>query len=102
MPQAIPQNWRGVDNLPLAANVREHLMLVYGDMDENALPDLLTLQMADALIKANKGFDLLYLPNRTHGFFRTEPYYMRRTWDYFVQNLLGATPPENYAIKPPQ
>jgi dipeptidyl-peptidase 4 len=100
-PQSKPQNWRGVDNVPLAANLRGHLMLVYGDMDENALSDV-TLQMADALIKANKSFDLLYLPNRTHGFFRTDPYYMRRTWDYFVQNLLGATPPENYAIRPPQ
>lgn len=99
-PQTKPANYAAVDNVTLAPNLRGHLMLVYGDMDENALPSV-TLQLADALIKANKGFDMVYLPNRTHGYFRTDPYYMRRNWDYFVEHLLGATPPENYAIKPP-
>lgn len=100
-PQTKPSNYAAIDNVSLAPNLRGHLMLVYGDMDENALPDV-TLQLADALIKANKGFDMLYLPNRVHGFFRTEPYYVRRNWDYFVQYLLGAVPPENYVVKPPQ
>jgi dipeptidyl-peptidase 4 len=99
-PSTPATNYARIDNTTLAPNLRGHLMLVYGDMDENALPSV-TLQLADALIKANKSFDLLYLPNRTHGYFRTDPYYTRRNWDYFVEHLLGAMPPENYAIKPP-
>lgn len=91
-PTAVPENYAALDNAKLAANLRGHLMLVYGDMDENALPAV-TLQLADALIKADKRFDLLYLPNRTHAFFRTDRYYVHRMWDYFVEHLLGARLP---------
>jgi hypothetical protein len=47
------------------------------------------------LIAANKEFDLIYMPNRSHAF-SGEPYFIRRTWDYFVRNLLGAEPPKDY------
>ena len=67
-------------------------------MDDNVHPAL-TMQVVDALIKANKDFDLLILPNRNHGFY-LEPYFLRRMWDYFVRNLLGAEPPRGYEIKP--
>jgi len=50
------------------------------------------------LIAANKDFDLLLVPNRGHGFF-LEPYVMRREWDYFVINLLGAVPPKEYTFQ---
>jgi len=50
------------------------------------------------LIKANKDFDLLVMPNRNHGF-AIDPYLIRRTWDYFVRNLMGATPPDGYVLK---
>ena len=72
-------------------------MLVYGDMDENALPAV-TLQLVDALEKANKNFDLLYLPNRTHAFFRGDTYYVRRMWDYFVEHLAAVRPPQGYDL----
>jgi dipeptidyl-peptidase 4 len=72
-------------------------MLVYGDMDENALPAV-TLQLVDALEKANRNFDLLYLPNRTHAFFRGDTYYVRRMWDYFVEHLAHVRPPEGYDL----
>lgn len=78
-----------------AANLRGKLLLVCGDMDDNVHPSL-TLRVADVLIKANKDFDLLILPNRNHGF--SEPYFLRRLWDYFVRNLLGAEPPQGYEI----
>jgi len=99
--QAVPEHYRLLDNASLATHLRGHLMLVYGDMDENALPAV-TLQLADALDKANKSYDLLYLPNRTHEFFRNDAYYTRRMWDYFVTYLLHAEPPVNYAIQPPK
>ena len=71
-------------------------MLAYGDMDENAFPAL-TLQLCDALNRANKSYDLLYFPNGVHGF-SAQPYFIRRLWDYFVEHLLGEKPPLNYAI----
>jgi dipeptidyl aminopeptidase/acylaminoacyl peptidase len=69
-------------------------------MDDN-VPPYNTLLVVNELIKANKDFDLILLPNRTHGF-GNEPYMIRRRWDYFVKNLLGAEPPKEYEIKPPQ
>ncbi|HEY5755359.1 MAG TPA: DPP IV N-terminal domain-containing protein [Steroidobacter sp.] len=96
----IPENYRSADNGALAERLRGKLMIVYGDLDENAYPAV-TLQFADALIKANKSFDLLYLPGRTHDFARTDFYFIRRKWDYFVEHLLGAKPPDNYRIVAP-
>jgi len=96
-PVAIPDAYRKLDNASLAANLRGKLMLVYGDMDENALPAV-TLQLVDALEKANKNFDLLYLPNRTHAFFRGDTYYVRRMWDYFVEHLAAVRPPQGYDL----
>jgi len=58
-----------------------------------------TLLVVYGLFKANKDFDLIIFPNRTHGF-GNEPYMVRRRWDYFVRNLLGAEPPA-YELKGP-
>jgi dipeptidyl aminopeptidase/acylaminoacyl peptidase len=82
-----------------AKNLKGHLLLAHGTMDNN-VPPYNTLLVVDALIKANKDFDLLMLPNRTHGF-GNEPYMVRRRWDYFVRYLLGAEPPPNYELKTP-
>ena len=96
---------RGTDNYASAANktyvshLKGKLFLIHGDMDDNVHPAN-TIQMVDALIKANKSFDLLIYPDRNHEITQ-EPYLIRRTWDYFVQNLLGVTPPKDYAITPP-
>jgi dipeptidyl-peptidase 4 len=54
----------------------------------------------DALIKANKDFDLILIPNAHHGYGAASPYMMRRRWDYFVRNLAGGTPPQNFELKP--
>ena len=86
-------NWRK------AANLRGRLLLTYGTLDDNVHPNA-TLLLVDELIKANKDFDMFVLPNRNHGF-ANEPYMVRRTWDYFVQHLLGVAPPAGYQIKPP-
>jgi dipeptidyl aminopeptidase/acylaminoacyl peptidase len=72
------------------------LLLVHGEMDEN-VHVASTLQLVDALVKANKDFDLLILPNRPHGC-TEDPYFVRRRWDYFVRHLLGAEPPAGYQI----
>jgi dipeptidyl aminopeptidase/acylaminoacyl peptidase len=66
-------------------------------MDDN-VPPYNTWLVVDELIKANKDFDLLILPNARHGYGPSSFYMMRRRWDYFVRHLLGAEPPEEYRI----
>lgn len=103
----VGDNYLEQANPLLAAKLKGKLMLVHGDMDDNVSPSH-TLQMADALIAANKDFDLLIMPNRNHGMIDlakgasapsvTDPYFIRRRWDYFVQHLLGVAPPTNFDL----
>ncbi|WP_188066192.1 S9 family peptidase [Brevibacillus brevis] len=86
-----PVLYRDQDNARLAANLEGKLLLVSGDMDDNVHPSQ-TIRMADALVKADKDFDMLILPNRHHGF-SMEPYFIRRKWDYFIRHLMRAEPP---------
>jgi dipeptidyl aminopeptidase/acylaminoacyl peptidase len=78
-------------NSTLAHQLRGKLLLMHGEMDEN-VHVASTLQLVDALIKADKDFDLLILPNRPHGC-TDDPYFIRRRWDYFVRHLQGKEPP---------
>jgi dipeptidyl aminopeptidase/acylaminoacyl peptidase len=84
-------------NQNLAENLEGQLLLMYGTLDDNVHPNA-TLLVIDELIKHNKDFDLVVLPNRNHGY-ANEPYVVRRTWDYFVEHLLGVEPPEEYVIR---
>jgi dipeptidyl aminopeptidase/acylaminoacyl peptidase len=72
------------------------LLLAHGTMDDN-VPPYNTLLVVDALIKANKDFDLILFPNRGHGL--GEAYMVRRRWDYFVEHLLGAQPPKEFELR---
>jgi dipeptidyl aminopeptidase/acylaminoacyl peptidase len=76
-------------------------MLVHGTMDNNVPPNN-TLVLVDALVAANKDFDLLMLPNQRHGYGADNAYTTRRRWDYFVKNLLGAEPPKEYEMSQPR
>ena len=68
-------------------------------MDDNVPPSN-TLLVVDALIKANKDFDLLLIPNVPHGYGPASQYMTRRRWDYFVRYLAGDVPPSEYEMKP--
>ncbi len=92
-------NYDDQANQNLARNLKGHLLLAHGTMDTNVPPNN-TLLLVDALIKANKDFDLIMLPNRNHGF-GNEPYMVRRRWDYFVRYLLGTEPPKEFELKTP-
>ncbi|MGH7688011.1 MAG: prolyl oligopeptidase family serine peptidase, partial [Gemmatimonadaceae bacterium] len=92
-------NYDNQANQRLAANLKGKLLIMYGTMDDNVSP-VNSLLLIDALITANKNFDVLVLPNRNHGF-GNEPYVVRRTWDYFVQHLLGVEPPEGIVLHMP-
>ncbi len=89
-------NYDNQANELVARNLEGKLLLAHGTTDNNVPPSN-TLLVVDALIAANKDFDLIMFPNRRHGF-GNEPYMMRRRWDYFVKNLLGAEPPQEYRI----
>ena len=84
-------------NQNFAKNLKGKLLLAHGTMDNNVPPNN-TLLVVEALIKANKDFDLIMLPNQAHGYATMGNYMMRRRWDYFVKNLLGAEPPKEYEL----
>ena len=73
-------------------------MLAHGLMDNNVPPQN-TLLVVEALERANKDYDLVIFPNSAHGYGQYSSYMMRRRWDYFVKNLLGAEPPHQYQLK---
>ena len=80
-----------------AKNLKGKLLIAHGTMDTN-VPVNNTLLVVNELIRNNKDFDFILFPNRGHGF-GSEPYMVRRRWDYFVRNLLGAEPPANYEMR---
>jgi dipeptidyl aminopeptidase/acylaminoacyl peptidase len=88
-PTSVPHNYRAMSNAALAANLRGKLLLAFAELDENAWPSA-TIQLIDALIRAGKSYDLLYMPNKTHDDLWT-PYARRRLWGYFLEHL--ADPP---------
>jgi dipeptidyl-peptidase-4 len=90
-------NYENQANQVYAGNLKGKLLLVHGGMDDN-VPPYNSYLVADALIKANKDFDFLLLPNARHGYGSDSFYIMRRRWDYFVQNLLMAIPPKEFII----
>ena len=93
-----PERYVRQDNAQLAANLKGKLLLAHGDMDDN-VHMAHTMQLVDALIRANKDFDLLIIPNAGHSI-QSNCYFIRRKWDYFVKHLLGAEPPAQYEIAP--
>jgi len=91
-------NYEAQANQVYAENLKGKLLLAHGLLDDN-VPPYNTMLVVEALIKANKNFDLVVFPNSPHGYGRYSPYMMRRRWDYFVKNLLGAEPPQEYELR---
>ena len=91
-------NYERQANQLYAENLKGKLLLAHGGMDDN-VPPYNTHLVVDALIKANKDFDLLIFPNARHGYGADRYYMTRRRWDYFVKNLQGLVPPKEYKIE---
>jgi dipeptidyl-peptidase-4 len=86
-------------NESLAKNLKGHLLLIHGDVDDNVHP-VETMRLVDALMTANKDFDMYFVPNMFHGDSGPHAHYVTvRRWNYFVQYLLGVTPPKDFEIK---
>jgi dipeptidyl aminopeptidase/acylaminoacyl peptidase len=94
-------NYTDQANQNFAKNLKGKLMLAHGNMDNN-VPPYNTWLVVDALTKANKDYDLVIFPNARHGYGEDSFYMMRRRWDYFVKNLMGAEPPKEYKLTPKQ
>jgi dipeptidyl aminopeptidase/acylaminoacyl peptidase len=75
-------------NSEIAKNLKGHLLLVTGDMDDNVHPAN-TYRVADALIKANKRFDMFIMPGQRHGYTTMGDYFFWLRADYFAKHLLG-------------
>lgn len=87
-------NYDNQANQLLAENLEGKLLLAHGMLDTNVHPTS-TLLLVDALIEADKDFDLVILPNAGHGF-GNRRYFMERRWDYFVEHLAGQNPPSDF------
>jgi len=89
-------NYDNQANQLLASNLKGKLLIAHGLMDGN-VPPTNTLLVADALMKADKDFDMLMLPNAAHGF-GNQRYFMKKRWDYFVRHLKHQEPPGEFVF----
>lgn len=94
-------NYESQANQLYAKNLKGKLLIAHGGMDDN-VPPYNSYLVVDALVKANKDFDLIIFPNARHGYGQDTYYMMRRRWDYFVEHLMGAKPPKEYKLVPKQ
>lgn len=94
----VGDNYRLQSSDALAANLKGHLLLIHGDVDPNVNAAQM-LRFADALMSAGKDFDMLLVPNMSHGASGPHKLYVtRRSWDYFFRYLAGRVPPENFRL----
>jgi dipeptidyl-peptidase 4 len=98
-------NYDSQANASFAGNLKGKLLLAHGMLDDN-VPVSITMLFIDALVKANKDFDLVVFPEAHHGYGPAAgAYMMRRRWDYFITELMKATPPHEFpmpALLPPK
>ena len=87
----IDASYSASSNVDNAHRLKGKLLLINGELDDNVDPAS-TLQVVSALMKANKNFEQLYLPGKTHSL--GGPFEMHKMHDFFVKNLLGQEPPE--------
>lgn len=80
--------YRIATNPSIVRQLKGHLMLVHGDIDNNVHPAN-TIRVVDALIRANKRFEMLFLPGQRHGFGNMDEYFYWRMVDFFSEHLKG-------------
>ena len=86
----LDESYSACSNVDNAHLLKGKLLLINGELDDNVDPAS-TLQVVNALVKANKNFEQLYLPGKTHSL--GGPYEMHRLDDFFVKHLLNQEPP---------
>lgn len=79
-------------NITMASNLKGKLLITHGGIDDNVNPSA-TFKLAEALIKADKQFDMLILPSQRHGYRgQHQKYFTKLRWNYFVEHLRGVEP----------
>lgn len=96
MSYPIDSSYVECSNVENAYRLERPLMLVVGELDDNVDPAS-TMQVANALIKANKPFELVVIPGAHHTM--GESYGEHKRYDFFVKNLLGIDPPAWSAVQ---
>ena len=92
----VDKSYEESSNMVNAGKLEGKLLLVWGELDTNVDPSS-SMQVVNALIKANKNFDMLVMPGEDHPAGRrgpSAPYGDRKLWDFFVHNLLGVETPK--------
>ena len=92
----VDEHYKESSNVENAHLLKRPLMLVVGEMDDNVDPAS-TMQVAAALIKANKDFELVVIPGARHTM--GEAYGEHKRYDFFVKHLLGVNPPQWEDVK---
>jgi dipeptidyl aminopeptidase/acylaminoacyl peptidase len=90
-------NYQGLTLANKAKQLKGKLLFAFGDLDENAPPGPM-VRFIDALTAADRNYDLILMPNHTHGF-AIDPYFQRRRADYLVEHLMGSEPPDANAVE---
>ncbi|MBS1610057.1 MAG: prolyl oligopeptidase family serine peptidase, partial [Bacteroidetes bacterium] len=86
----VDSTYNEVSNITMAPNLKGKLLLVHGGIDENVNPSA-TFKLAEALVKADKEFDMLILPSQHHGYTgKYADYFTKKRWNYFIEHLLGS------------
>jgi len=98
MGSTLDDNYVANSNIRWVDKITGRLMIAFGELDNNVPPSE-SLRLVNALMKANKNFQMLVVPNADH-FLDNVPYYQRRRWDFFVENLLHEQPPDDYRMRP--
>jgi dipeptidyl aminopeptidase/acylaminoacyl peptidase len=91
-------NYDNQANQLIAKDLKGKLLITHGSVDDNVPPSN-TMLVVEALIKANKDFDMIMFPNKRHGYGDMTNYMTRKRWDYFVTHLLNAKPPKEFLLK---
>ena len=92
----VDESYHKTSNITNAKNLQGKLLLIHGGMDNNVNPSA-TFKLSEALIKADKDFDLLILPSQNHGYRGLHRnYVIKKRWNYFVEHLLGQKPIWNF------
>lgn len=87
-----PDGWRRQSNVDRAPALRGKLLLGVSELDANVHPSASRALIAK-LVEADIDHDVILLPHGDHASPETDPYYVRRVWDFLCRNLIGAEPP---------
>jgi dipeptidyl aminopeptidase/acylaminoacyl peptidase len=88
----VDSTYHQVSNITNAANLKGKLLLTHGGLDDNVNPSA-TFKLAEALIKADKDFDLVIFPSQRHGYRGVHRnYFIKKRWNYFVEHLRESKP----------